>query len=120
MARRHATRLVPAAWVIGSLVPDVSWFFTGGRGASFLHSVPGLFSADLALGLVLLALWRGLLFAPVRDLLPAPIGLRLPEPVPVSATRWGWAALGVVLGATTHLVWDGFTHQGRWAVTRIG
>lgn len=33
---------------------------------------------------------------------------------------WGWARLGVVLGATTHLVWDDFTHDGRWAVSRIG
>lgn len=120
MGRRRPNRLDPAALVIGSMVPDVPWFFTGGRGASFLHSLPGLVAVDLALGLVLVVLWRGFLFAPVRDLLPPPIGGRLPAPAPVSQTRWGWAALGVLVGAATHLVWDEFTHEGRWAVGRIG
>lgn len=120
MGRGQTARVVPAAWVIGSMVPDLPWFFTGGRGAAFLHSLPGLVSADPALGLALFTLWRGVLFAPVRDLLPPMIGLRLPTPEPLARTRWGWACVGVVLGAATHLVWDDFTHDGRWAVSRIG
>ena len=27
-----------------------------------------------------------------------------------------WLALGVVVGTVTHLVWDSFTHAGRWGV----
>jgi len=82
--------------------------------------LPGLVTADLALGLALFTLWRGVLFAPVRDLLPPAIGLRLPCPVPLRRTLWGWACLGVLLGASTHLVWDDFTHEGRWGVAQIG
>jgi hypothetical protein len=122
MARRRPTRptrLAPAALVIGSMVPDVPWFFTAGRGASFMHSLPGLVTVDVALGVVLVVLWRGFLFAPVRDLVPPTIGRRLPEPVSIATTRWGWAALGVLVGAATHVVWDDFTHTGRWAVGRI-
>lgn len=119
VGRKHTVRAVPAAWVIGSMVPDLPWFFTGGRGAAFTHSVPGLVTADLALGLALFTLWRGVLFAPVRDLLPPVVGLRLPTPEPLQRTRWGWACVGIALGAATHLVWDGFTHEGRWGVRQV-
>src|SRR6476469_4615246 len=120
VARRRTARAVPAAWVIGSIVPDVPWFFSGGRGATLTHSLPGLVTADLALGLALFTLWRGMLFAPVRDVLPPVIGLRLPRPVPLRRTLWGWACLGVLLGASTYLVWDDFPHAGRRAVAPIG
>jgi hypothetical protein len=32
---------------------------------------------------------------------------------------WTRAAVGIVLGAATHLVWDGFTHGGYWGADLI-
>ncbi len=44
------------------------------------------------------------------------MGERLPQPPGVAVRDLPWAALAVVLGALTHLVWDSFTHAGRWGV----
>jgi len=109
-------RLPAAALVIGSMAPDYPWFLTRGRTAGLSHSLLGIVTVDLAVGLLAVALWRLGAQAPVRDLAPRGVGERLPQPAGLAVRDLPWAALGVVLGALTHVVWDSFTHAGRWGV----
>ena len=112
-------RLPAAALVIGSMAPDVPWFFTGGRGAGLTHSALGVLTVDLVVGLAAVLVWWRWLHAPVRDLAPPRIGERLPVPRAVTPGLLPWAAVAVVVGAVTHVVWDGFTHAGRWGVDLV-
>lgn len=109
-------RLPAAALVIGSMTPDYPWFLTRGRTAGLSHSLLGIVTVDLAVGLLAFVLWRRWAQAPVRDLVPRLLGERLPQPPGLAVRAVPWAGLAVVLGALTHLVWDSFTHAGRWGV----
>lgn len=112
-------RLVPAALVIGSMVPDLPYFVPPHRGSGWTHAAYGPVTIDLAAGLVLLALWHFVLHRPLVDLAPRWVARRLPTPVPLRGTRWIWAALSVVIGAYTHVLLDTFTHPGRWGTTQL-
>lgn len=109
-------RLPAAALVIGSMAPDYPWFLTGGRTAGLSHSPAGVVTVDLAAGLVAVVAWRLLVQPPLRDLVPRRLGERLPRSPGVVAADLPWLALGVVVGTVTHVVWDSFTHAGRWGV----
>jgi hypothetical protein len=112
-------RLPAAALVIGSMAPDYPWFLTGGRTAGLSHSPVGVVTVDLAVGLLAVVVWRLLVQAPLRDLVPRLLGERLPRSPGVLAADLPWLALGVVVGTLTHVVWDSFTHAGRWGLDLV-
>lgn len=116
----RSERVVPVAWVVGSMAPDYPWFLTAGRGATMTHSAVGVLTVDLVVGVLGVLLWRFVLLAPLRDLLPPTLGLRLPARTGLTRPEWPWVVVGVVGGAVTHVVWDSFTHAGRWGVRWIG
>jgi len=109
--------LPPTALVVGACVPDLHYVLRFGRVDS--HAPLGLLTFCLPVGLVSL-LWLELLVLPVlRRTLP---GVRGVEParflhtvgLPRGLRGWGLAALALLVGAATHLLWDGFTHAGQW------
>ncbi|WP_405482050.1 DUF4184 family protein [Streptomyces sp. NBC_00009] len=135
--------LVPSLLVAGSFAPDVTYFAASAvPGAmefgDFTHSFPGVFTIDVAVAAVLVGLWR-LLREPVIALLPGRVRGRVLvvargaggardgfasggfasgafawERRPVAAVWWWYVS--AVLGATTHVVWDAFTHLDRWGM----
>jgi hypothetical protein len=111
---------VPAALVIGSMVPDLPYFVPPHRGSGWSHSALGPVTTDLALGLALFALWRLVLVHPLTDLTPPWLRARLPVPAPLGRESWWSVAVSVVVGATTHVVWDTFTHRDRWGTRNVG
>ena len=115
----RSRRLPAAALVLGSMAPDYPWFITHGRTGGLSHSPLGVVTVDLAIGLVAVVVWWRWVQAPVRDLLPRAVGARLPRPHGLVVRRVPWAALAVVIGAGTHVVWDSFTHAGRWGVEAV-
>ncbi|MGW2522962.1 DUF4184 family protein [Streptomyces sp. NPDC001617] len=120
-------RLVPAVLVAGSFSPDMTYFAASAiPGAmefgSFTHSIPGVFTVDVAVAWALVGLWL-LIREPLVALLP-----RTWQPRPAALLRCGtpparvrpslvvrWYA-SAALGALTHVVWDAFTHHDRWGV----
>jgi hypothetical protein len=116
---RVGRRLVPAALVIGSMTPDLPNFVPPYRGSGLTHAAYGPITVDLVAGLVLLAFWHFVLRRPLVDLAPTWVRSRLPPLVPLRGSRWGWAAVSVVVGAYTHVVLDTFTHPGRWGTERL-
>lgn len=112
-------RLVPAALVIGSWVPDLPYFVPFLGGSDRTHAASGPVTIDLALGLLVLVLWQVLLRRPLVDLAPGQLRERMPPPRQFDLEYLLGAAVSVVLGALTHVVWDTFTHHDRWGTTHL-
>lgn len=106
------------ALVLGSMAPDLSYYVgLHGWASAFCHTPLGVVTACLPLSLLLLALLLRfphpltvLLTEPHRALVRSHL-----QPSPHAAGRaLAVAALSILLGAATHLLWDSFTHDGRW------
>lgn len=115
-AHRLLTRArVFSAAVIGSMVPDFGALLPGRFARWQTHSFLGLFWFCLPVGLAAYALTQALIKPALTEVLPDRIYLRLCTEHPAVPLRrlstWLYAALAVLFGALTHLVWDGFTHE---------
>ncbi|GAB78764.1 protein of unknown function [Austwickia chelonae] len=122
-----------SALVVGSMVPDVPLFVGAERFYGFTHSVPGLLTVDLLVGVVLWWLWVAWLWPCLADAAPGVVRRRLPSVAPgrlmvsgqgavgagLAGRRWWVVPVAVVVGAATHALWDEFTHAGRWGSTHI-
>jgi hypothetical protein len=107
------TPLVPAALVIGTVAPDLPYFTPlPGVIRGLTHSPLGVVTIDLAIGGLVLALWWLALRAPVLDLSPVWLRNRMPTRSAFSLRLVVLAAVSLMVGAATHLVWDSFTHLG--------
>ena len=118
LGRRRAW-VVPAAWVVGAMSPDLVYFAPVGNVRSYSHSLLGLLTVDLALGALLLVAWWAVVGEAARDLLPAAARRRVARPE-VPRGRWGWVVVGLVGGSVTHVVWDAFTHRDEWGSRLTG
>jgi hypothetical protein len=115
----RSRRLVPAALVIGSWVPDLPYFVPLLGGSGRTHAASGPVTVDLLLGLMTLVLWQLVLRRPLVDLAPTGLRERVPPPRRLDARYAFEAALSVVLGAATHVLWDTFTHPDRWGTSHL-
>ena len=111
------TALPASALVAGSLVPDLPYYLPVDLGVR-THTAVALVTVDLVGGLLLWAVWHGVLAAPVVAGAPAALRARLGAVrTGPRVSRLGEAVAvvgGVLLGAGTHVLWDEFTHPGRW------
>lgn len=119
--------VVPAALVVGSMVPDLPYFAPVPLVRSDTHALASVPGVDLLLGLVVYALWQGLLAPAAVALAPAAVRGRLPAgcPRPLrddvrSPARAVAVVLSLVAGTVTHLAWDALTHDGRWGSEHLG
>lgn len=134
LARRP---LVPAALIAGSLAPDLLFYLPdlpdGVPLQSLTHTPTGMCSVDVVLAVGLVATAH-LLRWPALALLPDGVRGRLAGParhgfMPVPGAAPGerrrpwrlarigaWWVLSAVIGAFTHIIWDGFTHSHGGAV----
>lgn len=124
--------LPAAAIAVGAMTPDVPLFFRVGIDYWLTHDWIGAVLVDLPLALVLLLVWRVVLRPAVPQLTPRWFAERWPpgwsDPASGWWETWGPRAataavrvrtvallvLALLLGIATHLVWDAFTHEGRW------
>lgn len=125
------TPLVPAAIAIGAMTPDLPLFLRGvGLRYSFTHTFENVLWTALV-AFVLFLLWRVLLRPAVGELSPLPLARRLPAEWQQTGITAARSAVGVgeprraypvllavslILGVLSHIVWDLFTHEGRWGV----
>ncbi len=92
------------------MAPDFEYFLRLRPITEFSHTLGGLFWFCVPAGLFVLALWEFMAREPVRHLLALPPA----APTQRDGAWWVKAAVAVLLGAITHLAWDGFTHGGYW------
>jgi Domain of unknown function (DUF4184) len=106
---------VLSATVIGAMVPDFRVFFPGVDRME-THSALALITFCLPVGLITYWVFERLIKTPTVELLPeGPYARWRPyaaEGDIRSLRQWLLAALGILAGALTHLIWDGFTHDG--------
>ena len=108
-----------AAVAVGSMAPDAVLF------APFLppyddaHSWWGVVTIDLAVSLVVLAVWWFLVRPAWAPVVPG-LRRRLPttwhRPPTLTGRDVVPVLVGCVLGSVTHVVWDGFTHESGFVV----
>lgn len=111
--RRPLGRLgVLSALVIGSVMPDVPLFLTLSLNRNLTHTFFGLVWFCLPVGVVSYLLYDHLLDRPLRALMPEALQRRLaPLGDPPRPHVWSPAVLvSLLVGATTHVLWDSFTH----------
>ena len=125
------TPFAPAALAIGAMAPDLPYFLPLWIDRDLSHSLLGVPTVDLLVGLTTFALWLLVLRAPALDYSPAWLRERMP-----TQPRWrvrGPLVSGLLviaaleLGILTHLALDSFTHEGGflaviapWTNTEVG
>lgn len=124
------TPLVPAAIAIGAMTPDLPLFVRGiGLNYAFTHTLSNILWTSL-LAFVLFLLWRAVLRPAVPELAPPVLSRKIPEEWSQRGVAAARSAVGVgekssypvllavslLIGVVSHIVWDLFTHEGRWGV----
>lgn len=124
------TPLVPAAIAIGAMTPDLPLFVRGVLPRYAVTHALAWLPLTMAIALVLLLLWRCVLRPATRELVPGWLASRLPSEwdagwrTAVKETFPSWRGVFLLLtslaiGVVSHIVWDLFTHEGRWGVSAI-
>jgi hypothetical protein len=112
--------------VVGSLAPDFEYFLRMKVQSNYSHTFIGLFWFDLTLGLLLAFLFHNFARDPLFDNLPLILKSRLEvfQHFHWNAyfkENWIVVSVCVLIGAASHLFWDGFTHEhGYFAETIPG
>lgn len=116
-------RLVLSALVVGSMSPDFLYFINLTPRGQFGHTLAGVFLFCLPLGTLVLWMFHTLMKWPLFSLCPQALQERLMEPAQGfafrSMGRQLLIILSILIGAGTHLLWDCFTHEYGWAVSRL-
>lgn len=132
------TGLPLGALVVGTVVPDLPLFARAIPGLDvmtllvdapalptmfeqyeFLHSLTGLVTVNVVIGLIVLVLWWLLLRPAYRDALPKPLRDRT-NAAPAGIRPWLLAVPALLIGSLTHLAWDQLTDEGAAISQRIG
>ncbi|WP_171187950.1 DUF4184 family protein [Alienimonas chondri] len=123
--RFGGNRSVPvSALVIGSMIPDAGVFLPRFVNYNVTHTVEGLFTLCLPLGIAAFCAWEYFLKAPLIDLAPRWVRVRATNPAgpskpPLTLRTLLWAVALTLIGAASHVLWDSFTHVGRWGVRTV-
>ncbi|WP_282205208.1 DUF4184 family protein [Kitasatospora fiedleri] len=122
-AAQRKGALVAAGLVAGSLAPDVPFFAESlvrgvYRHGALTHRWWAAPTLDVAVGAGLVAGWYGLWREPLRAAVPGRWNQVAPEGRP-DAGELLLTAGALAVGASTHLVWDSFTHHGRAGVRAL-
>ncbi len=118
------TPLPASALVIGSMAPDLPYYLPV-EVPWETHSAIAVVTTDLLLGGLAWMVWHALLAEPALAWAPGVLRTRLTG-MPLGLARrvrsvrgLVLAALALVVGAATHVLWDEFTHAGRWGTQHL-
>jgi len=114
---RYKLRL--SGLVIGSMIPDLVYFLGLMPLRDFTHSIPGLLLYCIPAGLAAVWLFQSYLRAPLAAILQEYGELINGSGRKLSlfpAGPLGILVLSIFIGAATHVLLDGFTHEDGWAL----
>jgi hypothetical protein len=113
---RIRRRFPLAALAIGAMTPDFEYLLRLKPLSVWSHTLPGLFFFCVPVGLVAWIAWEQFARGPSRELLALRTERDAHRLTPTTLTV---AALAVLIGACTHVLWDAFTHSGRLGAALI-
>ncbi|MED7820558.1 DUF4184 family protein [Streptomyces chiangmaiensis] len=120
-------QLVPTVLVAGTFAPDMTYYAASAVSGAmefgeFTHSFAGVFTIDVLIAWALVGTWL-VLREPLVALLPRAWQGRVAALVRCGTPRGRislplalWWYVSAALGASTHVVWDAFTHLDRWGM----
>ena len=117
------TRWKPYFWLsplaIGSMAPDFIYYvFPPPEWRHIGHTLWGLVLFCIPAGLAVLYAFHQFFKRPLALLMPWRLRAKLwphCEPFPLLPwRRLAWICMLIYLGAVTHVLWDGFTHEDEW------
>jgi len=114
--------LLPRQWfsltglVVGSLTPDFEYFLRMKVKSDYSHTISGVFWFDLPLGFLLVFLFHNIVRNSLFENLPLILKSRLSSFKSLNwniyfKSNWFLVAISIVIGSTSHLLWDSFTHD---------
>jgi hypothetical protein len=121
-------RYLPKRWIsltgliIGSMVPDFEYFIRMRVKSIYSHTWVGLFWFDLPLGLIITFVYQILIKDSVILHLPVALNRRFSRfrGVDKQGSFLQYlliVVLSILIGAASHILWDGFTHPNGYFVT---
>lgn len=110
--------------VIGSLTPDFEYFLRMRIKSNYSHTFEGLFWFDLPLGILLAFIFHNIVRNRLLENLPIFFKSRFSA---FNQFHWNgqfrknWLVviISILIGATSHIFWDSFTHDDGYFVTSI-
>jgi hypothetical protein len=112
---RLTHKLPLTALMVGSMAPDFGYFFSHEASRALTHSFAGLFYFSLPVGLAVWLFYVAFLEKATITLLSDRWHTRFAHTDAITPSLIARAAVAIVLGAITHLVWDAFTHRATFA-----
>lgn len=117
-------KLSATALVIGSMSPDLEYFFRMKMQGDIGHTLLGVFLVDIPLGVLVAFLFHQIIKRPLIDNLPDFFKERL---FVLKENNWinyfksniGIVIISFILGILSHIFWDSFTHINGYFVERI-
>jgi len=104
------------------MIPDFEYFIRMRVKSIYSHTLPGLFWFDLPLGLISVLIYWLLIKDKLIDHLPKMLNKRFSPykgSLKLSFTAIAIICLSVIIGAVSHIIWDGFTHPQGYFVIHI-
>src|ERR1700744_806705 len=109
--------------VIGSMTPDFEYFLRMRLKSVYSHQWDGLLWFDIPLGVALVIIYELWIKGPLMNNLPSWLNRRVSK---LGGYRQDYTfsyllsiIIAVVIGAATHILWDGFTHPTGYFVTNM-
>lgn len=102
--------------VVGSIVPDFEYFIRMKTPSIYSHTLPGLLTFNLPVGLLLCFLFHNVVRNSLFSHLPHILNCRLSNFKRFNwnkyfAKNWHIVIVSILIGAFTHLLWDKFVHE---------
>ncbi|MEN9907765.1 MAG: hypothetical protein RLZZ540_906 [Bacteroidota bacterium] len=112
------------ALIVGSLTPDFEYFLRMKVQSIYSHTLSGIFWFDLPLGIIITFLFHTIIRNTLFLNLPLQIKARLFQYQKfdwINYFKFNWiiVIISLLIGITSHLFWDSFTHNHGYFVENI-
>lgn len=114
--QRFGKRTLPlSALMVGSMAPDFGYFFWHEASRQLTHSFLSVVLFSLPMGLLVWVFYVLVLEKATITLLPDRWHTRFARTPAITLSLAVRAAVAIMLGAVTHIIWDAFTHRATFA-----